>query len=443
MSPLEGSRPALGGHRIAVIGGGISGAAAAWLLGRHYDVTLFEAADRLGGHANTVDLDVDDGRVPVDTGFIVYNETNYPHFTALLDHLNVASRASEMSFSVSLEGGDYEYSGSGLGGLFGQRRNLLRPGHWRMLGEIVRFYTQARKMAAQDGLSGMTLEQLLVECGCSAWMRSRHILPMTAAIWSAPVERILGFPAESFLRFFENHGLFRLRGRPRWRTIAGGSRSYVAALNADFRGRTRLGRPVTAIARTADGVWLARENAGAERFDAAVIATPADTALAMLEAPSDRERSLLSAFGYEANHVVLHRDPGFMPRRRRCWASWNYLAGGTPDDRKLHLSYWMNRLQPLATRQDLFVTLNPQCEPEDILFETRYRHPQYSADALAAQRRLGEIQGEGGLWYCGAHFGDGFHEDGLASAIAVARAFGVAPPWENGTHSVRQKWETA
>jgi len=442
MSPLEGSQPQ-GARRIAVIGSGISGAAAAWLLGRHYDVTLFEASDRLGGHANTVDAGLGGDPVPVDTGFIVYNERNYPHFTALLEHLDVATCASDMSFSVSLGEGAYEYSGSGVSGLFGQRRNLFRLGHWRMLAEIVRFYARARRMAVQDALEGMTLEQLLVECGCSAWMRSRHILPMTAAIWSAPVERILGFPAESFLRFFENHGLFRLKDRPRWRTIAGGSRSYVKALNADFRGQTRLGSAVSTIVRTADGVWLTRQHAAVERFDAAVIATPADTALAMLDSPSERERSLLSAFGYERNRVVLHRDPRFMPRRRRCWASWNYLTdeGGAAD--KLHLTYWMNRLQPLETREDLLVTLNPGSDPADSLFETTYRHPQYSAEALAAQCRLPEIQGAGGVWYCGAYHGDGFHEDGLASAVAVARNFGIAPPWKGGTHSGLSQAETA
>lgn len=431
-------------QRIAVIGAGISGAAAAWMLARCHDVTLFEAADRLGGHANTVDVPSAGGPVPVDTGFIVCNDVNYPHFTALLAHLGIGTQPSEMSFSVSLGDGAYEYSGSGPGGLFAQRRNLLRPGHWRMLGEISRFYAQARRMAGNGELGDMTLEELLVHCACSPWMRHRHVLPMTAAIWSAPVERILNFPAESFVRFFDNHGLFRLADRPRWRTVTGGSRSYVRGLNGAFAGHTRLSTPVACVKRTNNGVQVTSEGGAAEHFDAAVIATHADEALAMLADPVPAERALLSAFSYESNHAVLHRDPSFMPRRRRCWASWNYLEGRSGGgDGKLHVTYWMNRLQGLPGADNLFLTLNPQSPPAGLLYETRYRHPQYSADALAAQRRLVTLQGAGGLWYCGAHFGDGFHEDGLASAVAVARAFGIAPPWADAASSLRDRQEAA
>ncbi|WP_281299862.1 MULTISPECIES: FAD-dependent oxidoreductase [unclassified Iodidimonas] len=416
--------------RIAVIGAGISGAAAAWLLSDRHDVVLYEQDQRIGGHANTLDVSMDGREQPVDTGFIVFNDHNYPHFTALLDHLQVASQPSDMSFAVSLDNGRMEYSGQGLSGLFAQRRNLLRPGHWRMLMDIVQFYRQIIAFSQSHDLSHMTLHDLLVRFGCSAGLTRGHILPMAAAIWSTPIEQVLDFPAASFVRFFENHGLFKLRNRPRWRTIAGGSRVYVAALNAAFKGETRKGARVLNIARNEDGVWVKAEGCAPERYDSAVLACHADQALAVIDRPSAMEQRLLSAFQYVPNRAVLHRDRTWMPRTRRCWASWNYLSRkGDGDGEKLLLTYWMNRLQNLDQAHDLFVTLNPHQEPRDILAEIAYDHPQYSREALMAQQQLHQLQGMGGLWFCGAHFGHGFHEDGLASALAVARDFGIDAPW--------------
>lgn len=417
------------GRRIAVIGSGISGAASAYLLARSHDVTLFEAEGRLGGHSNTIDVDLGGVATPVDTGFIVYNELNYPHFAGMLDHLGVATHRSDMSFAVSLDDKRLEYSGEGLRGIFAQRRNLLRPSHWQMLFDLLGFYRQAARFAQLHDLTEMTLDDLLVRFGCSAAFRRAHILPMAAAIWSTPYERIMDFPAAAFVRFFENHGLFRLSGRPRWRTVTGGSRAYVQALSAAFHGTTRLAAPITSVGRSDDGVWVTPRGSAPERFDAAVIATHADQALAMLDRPTAKERALLGAFDYESNKAVVHRDPAFMPGTRRCWASWNYLSHRDGQSEKLLLTYWMNRLQGLNPSHNLFITLNPHRAPRQIVAEIDYEHPCYSKAALAAQQRFGELQGAGGIWFAGAHFGHGFHEDGLAAAVSVAADFGIAAPW--------------
>ena len=432
--------------RIAVIGSGISGAGAAYLLAAHHDVVLFEADARLGGHSNTVDVPKlggqgDGGAIPVDTGFIVYNTVNYPHLTGLFDHLGVATERSDMSFAVSLDDGALEYTGSGFSGMFAQRRNLFRPGHWWMLVELLHFYRRAGALGGRDDLAEVSLGDLMTSLGYSKRFRNGHILPMAAAIWSTPFEEIMEFPAASFLSFFDNHGLFRLKRRPRWRTVAGGSREYVRRLNAAFAGRTRLATPVQAVERRPDGVLVKPLGLPAERFDHVVIATHADQALAMLAAPTEREAALLSAFRYEPNRAVLHRDPGFMPRRARCWASWNYLSYGPnvqgDSDGKLALTYWMNRLQNLDPADHIFVTLNPPREPAGMVADIEYTHPQYSRATLAAQRRLDEIQGIDRIWYCGAHMGHGFHEDGLKSAVDVAARFGIAPPWAAGAHAER------
>lgn len=422
-----------GRRRVAVIGSGISGAAAAWLVAQRHDVVMFEADSRPGGHSNTVLAELDDGPIAVDTGFIVYNDRNYPHFTAMLDHLGVADEFSDMSFAVSLDDGRHEYSGNGLKGLFGQPRNLLRPGHWRMVLDILSFYRRIQDFADRHDLTDMTLSDLLVRFGCSAAFTRAHILPMAAAIWSTPLERILEFPAASFVRFFDNHGLLRLSDRPQWRTVTGGSQRYVAALNRAFVGETRLSSPVERILRGSDGVRVKVRGRDAERFDAVIVATHADQALAMLGSPTPREDALLSTFGYETNRAVLHCDPTCMPGTRRCWSSWNYLSRRDAGGEKLMLTYWMNRLQNLTCERDIFVTLNPPERPRDVLAEFDYDHPIYSRAALAAQDRFGELQGVGGIWYCGAHFGHGFHEDGLKSALGVASDFGVAAPW---AHSV-------
>jgi predicted NAD/FAD-binding protein len=429
--------------KVAVVGGGISGLSTAWLLARQHEVSLFESADYLGGHSNTVEIPVNGRRVPVDTGFIVYNEHSYPNLTRLFAALGVETAASDMSFSVSLGAGGFEYFGSAPG-LFAQPSNLLRPAFWRLFRDLLRFYRAAPDLASRLDLDRITLGELLAEGGYSDVFARRHLLPMAAAIWSSKLDDILGFPAQTFVRFFENHGLFSLGARPQWRSVLGGSRRYVEALSAPFRNGVHLATPISALRRTPAGVIL-RDAAGRERrFDQLVIATHADQALAMLgQEASHDERRILGAFRYQENRAVLHRDPALMPRRRRVWASWNYLAEGDAETtRRIAVSYWMNRLQQLDTKQDVFVTLNPLCEPAPHLShgEVTYYHPQFDRPALDAQQRLSSIQGLDRVWYCGSYCGYGFHEDGLQAGLAVAAALGQPAPWAAEVTPMSPAW---
>ncbi len=416
--------------KIAVVGTGISGMSAAWLLSHAHDVTVFERLPRLGGHSNTVDVPAAAGPLPVDTGFIVYNEATYPNLTALFAHLGVETKLSEMSFAVSLDGGRLEYSGGvDLGGLFAQRRNLVRPRFWSMLGDLRRFYATAPRHAG--ALGGVTLGEYLAREKYGAPFREDHLLPMAAAIWSAPVDAMLDYPAEAFIRFFENHGLLKLTNRPVWRTVAGGSRAYVERLMRRLEGRIRCGSPVRALHRDAEGVDVEDGDGRVERFDHVVVAAHADEALAMLKDPSPDESRLLGAFGYSRNLAILHRDPALMPTRRKVWASWNYIGAACSTER-LSVSYWMNRLQGLPPGDDIFVTLNPGQPPrkDSIVKSEIYEHPVFNAAAIAAQRELWSLQGERRTWFCGAYFGAGFHEDGLQAGLAVAEALGgVRRPW--------------
>lgn len=419
--------------KIAVIGSGVTGLGTAWLLGKKHDVTIFEAEDRIGGHANTFMVEEATRSCPVDTGFIVYNIASYPNLIALFHQLDVPTAPTDMSFSVSMDRGAYEYNGNGLSGLFGQASNLFSAKHWRMTRDVLRFFreTQALDVDAID--PDLSLGDWLAEKNYSKEFVSRHILPMGAAIWSTPAREMMRFPFASFVRFFSNHGLLQLSNRPQWRTVVGGSKEYVMRVLADFGGKVRQNDAVVGVVRDADAARVKTKSGYCEDFDAVVMACHADEALACLERPSDEEQNLLSNFSYAQNHAVLHTDVDQLPKRRKLWTSWNYLSHGEDDDQRLAVTYWMNCLQPLLTSHDYFVTLNPiqPVAPEHIIQEFSYSHPMFDRAAMTAQKDLWSLQGKNRTWFAGSYFGYGFHEDGLQSGLAVAEDLGgLARPWD-------------
>lgn len=417
--------------RIAVVGAGISGLSAAWLLSQRHDVVVYEKAHRVGGHSNTVLVPLDGHDIPVDTGFIVFNTQTYPNFVELLRVLGAPSETSDMSFGASVNSGGVEYSSSSLSALFGQRSNLVRPRFWSMLGDIVRFYGQATRDAQGLSDEGLSLGDYLDLGGYGAPFRDHHILPLAGAIWSATPKEILAYPAASFLRFHHNHGLLQLSGRPAWRTVTGGSREYVMRLTRPFADRIRGGVDIACVERAGGKTIIVETNGTRDVFDRVLIATHADEALALLAEPSAQEKALLGVFRYSRNEAILHTDESLMPRRRSVWSSWNYIGGkATPD--RVCVTYWMNRLQNLPTKTNLFVTLNPSRAPRagSIVTKETYDHPIFDAAAIAAQRRLWRLQGKLNTWFCGAHFGAGFHEDALQAGLAVAEQLGgVKRPW--------------
>lgn len=426
--------------RIAVIGSGISGLSSAWLLNQDHDVTLYERESRLGGHGNTVQVDHTGASIPVDTGFIVYNEATYPNLIAMFDHIGVATETSDMSFSVTVGDGALEYEGS-LAGLFAQPANMLKPWYWGMWRDIVRFYKSAPRLLDQPSDAPLSLGAFLDHGGYGAAFREHHLLPMAAAIWSCPMETMLAFPARSFVRFFVNHGLFNLGARPEWRTVTGGSRVYIETLAETLGDGVRLGHPAVSVERSEGAVSVTDDTGETAVFDQVVIAAHGDEALAMLKDPSAEESRLLSAFTYQNNIAVLHRDASLMPRRKAAWAAWNYLASSDRDgNQSVSLTYWMNRLQNIDPRHPLFVTMNPAREPDpDLVFQSfSYDHPVFDQAAIDAQGALPSIQGVNRTWFCGSYHGYGFHEDGLKSGIAVARALGAAIPWSTEVEPANQ-----
>jgi predicted NAD/FAD-binding protein len=416
--------------RIAVIGGGISGLATAWLLAPRYQVTLFESQPRLGGHTHTVDASVDGISHPVDTGFIVYNDRTYPNLLQLFQKLGVSDSPSEMSFSVRIGAGSLEWAGTNLAGVFAQPSNLVNPAFLRMLRDLVRFNREATALALSGERVAGSLGDFLDAGRYGTELRSLYLLPMAACIWSTPSKQVNRFPLQTFLDFCHNHGLLALSDRPRWRTVQGGGREYVRRLAARLKD-VRLGCPVRTIRRHGRTVDVVTD-AGPERFDDVVLATHSDTSLALLAQPTMEERAVLRAIPFARNRAVLHTDPTQLPKRRRAWAAWNFHAARAGEsDAPVSLSYLMNRLQPLPFRRPVIVTLNPVDEPRDetILGEYTYDHPVYVEGSDEAKRRLTAMQGRNRTWYAGAWTGFGFHEDGLRSAVGIARALHAEIPW--------------
>lgn len=415
---------------IAVVGAGVAGLSAAWLLSRRYRVTLFEREPRLGGHSNTVDAG-SGGGIPIDTGFIVYNTACYPNLIALFDHLGVATAPTSMSFAVSLDDGAYEYNGNGFAGYFGQGANLFSPRHWRMAADILRFFKESKQVGSMPADAAQSLGSWLEQRGYSEWFIQRHIVPMGAAIWSTPATRVLDFPAMAFVRFFANHGLLQLNDRPEWRTVRGGSRVYVSRLAERFDGRVAKGDAVVAVTRAGGGVAVRTARGQSQQFDRCLLACHADEALAMLKDADSEEISTLGGFRYFENEAVLHRDARLMPRRRALWSSWNYTRGRS-ETGAVSLTYWMNSLQPLGTNDDYFVSLNPQASigEDRIVARMTYTHPLFDDRAIAAQARLWPLQGRRATWFAGSYFAYGFHEDALQAGLAAAEGMGdVRRPW--------------
>ena len=424
--------PACEPQRIAIIGGGISGLASAWLLGRRHRVTLFEAENRLGGHARTV-MAGRNGDVAVDTGFIVFNYANYPHLTAMFDELDVPVQPSDMSFGVSMGGGKLEYAFKPENPLAGQYHNLLSARFYRMVRDILRFNGEAEKTVVE---SDLTIGALVEKLGLGSEFRDHYLFPICGAIWSTPTRDIGDFPAQALVRFLRNHALLSVAEKRQWWTVKGGSRSYVEKLEAVLRrnGVTlRTGTPVQSISREKFGVSIRDKSSEPQRFDQVILACHADQALRLLSDASDEEKAALGAIRFQPNRAVLHCDPSVMPRRKNCWSSWvyrsEYLPGASNAQNapSVGVSYWMNKLQSIPRTDPLFVSLNPEIAIADeaIYDETTFMHPLFDHHALAAQNTIARMQGERHTWFAGAWLQNGFHEDGFASAVRVARSLAL------------------
>lgn len=414
--------------KTAVIGSGISGLSAAWLLHKRHNVTLYEAADYLGGHTHTVDVDLDGISHPVDTGFLVYNQLTYPNLVQLFDHLGVETHETEMSFSVNLPERDLEWAGANLGTLFAQKRNLVRLQYWRMLQEIIHFNQRSESLLVWSQQRQVSLGHLLDQQGYSEWFRNWYLLPMAAAIWSSSPDEILDFPAETFLRFCINHRLLQIVDRPKWRSLIGGGREYVKKLAAPLD--IRRSQPVVAVTRSSEGVRV-KTDEGSEQYDNVIFATHPPETLRLLKDANESERETLGAFGYQPNTAILHLDRRFLPQRENLWSAWNYLSVGDRSQ-SVCVTYLLNKLQQLPFEKPVMVTLNPPAgrEPSEEIGRYHYDHPVFDQGAIDAQKRLPEIQGQNRAWFCGAWCGYGFHEDGLKSALRVVADFDVEIPWQ-------------
>lgn len=417
--------------KIAIIGTGISGNGAAFLLHPHHDITVYEKNDYIGGHSRTKEINTSDGLVAVDTGFIVFNYRNYPLLTGLFEHLNVPVTKSDMSFGASIDGGWLEYGTQYTKNIFAQKTNVLRPDFWRMIRDIFKFNKQAHRYIDKD--PNISLGTCLDELGMGPWFRDYFLLAMGGAIWSTPVEQMLEFPAATFIRFFDNHGLLTVNDQPQWYTVEGGSREYVKRLTEPFKHHIRLNCGGRSVRRTADGVEVEDTQGQVEVYDQIIFACHSDEAMQMLENPSQQEKQIIGDVKYQPNKVILHSDTRFMPKRKGAWASWVYLSEQRKDQSpELCLSYWMNNLQPLNTNTPVIVTLNPKQMPNpELTYDVcTLHHPVFDEAAIRAQKALPDIQGKDRIWWCGAWQRYGFHEDGLMSAVAVAKGLGADIPWK-------------
>ncbi|AGA91673.1 putative NAD/FAD-binding protein [Thioflavicoccus mobilis 8321] len=416
------------GKNIAVIGGGIAGLATACLLNGRHRVTLIERNGYIGGHARTIEVDEDDHQVPIDTGFIVYNEPNYPLLTRLFDQLGVATRVADMSFAASIGPWDLEYATANLDTLFAQRRNLLSPAFLRMCRDVLRFNRRCRALLAGDGFGTASLGEFLERERLGEAFRDFYLLPVAASIWSCPKASIMQFPAASLARFYANHGLLNLTRRPPWKTVVGGARQYIARMLRELPPTALVTNDgAEGVARTGHGIQVRLASGRQQTFDNVVMACHADQALRLLETPTEPERCVLGAFSYQPNRVFVHTDEYLMPRARKVWSSWNHLARYREDgEASVSVTYWMNRLGGLEKHRPYFVSLNPFAgpRPDQMIAQMAFEHPVFDQPAIAAQARLDEIQGRDRIWFCGSYFGQGYHEDALRSAVAVAAGLG-------------------
>lgn len=415
--------------KIAIIGSGISGLASAYFLKRKHDITLYEREDRLGGHSRTITVRKDGRIIPVDTGFIVFNERNYPNLTALFAELGVPVKDSDMTYAMSVGDGEFEWGAQDLNTIFGQRRNIFRPSFYRLFWEVMRFNRAAEEAVAANPV--ISLGDLIASMGLSEKFRQLYLLPMSGAIWSSPPRQMLAFPAKVFVDFFRNHGLLAMSGQPQWRTVDGGSKEYVARIAASLGDTVKTGCAAVSVRRDKAAVHVTDTTGATTSFDHIIFACHSDEALALLADPTAGEATALGAIRYQRNDAILHADPRFMPRRQRCWASWNYNSDGKGNEPAVSVTYWMNRLQGIDRSFPLFVTLNPQSKVADSNIYDRhvFHHPVFDAPAISAQRDIAGMQGQNNTWFCGAYLRHGFHEDGLHSALKVVEQLGCAPAW--------------
>ena len=417
--------------KIAIIGGGISGLGAAYLLNPYHEINVYEKSDHVGGHSRTVDIQTNDCQVWVDTGFIVFNYRNYPNLTKLFELLKVPVAKSDMSFGVSIDNGWMEYGTKNTLDIFAQKRNILRASFWRLLFDILKFNRQAKEILKFS--RSISLGDYLKQLNLSDWFKNYYLLAMGSSIWSMPLPQMLSFPAQTFIRFFDNHGLLTINDQPQWYTIKGGSREYVSRLVKPFLQKIKPSSEVIKIVRNKNGIDVYTSAGEKSYFDQVILACHADEALQIIELPTESEKNVLGAFSYQHNEMILHSDISFMPQCRKAWSSWNYLSD-TRENRSNYasLSYWMNSLQPLNTEQPIIVTINPHRMPlsSSIYDKHQFKHPVFDEKTIVAQEQIEKIQGKERIWFCGAWQGYGFHEDGLLSAVKIAQAMNVEIPWK-------------